>query len=101
MAKPGHSWSRRGSGKEKKEEEEEEEEGEDPVDAMIARTGCTAQHWALQECMAEQRDWRRCQPHVQALRHCMARWQRPRPEEPNPEQPQRSSPGGLRDPPQG
>nr|XP_027318140.2 cytochrome c oxidase assembly factor 4 homolog, mitochondrial [Anas platyrhynchos]XP_027318141.2 cytochrome c oxidase assembly factor 4 homolog, mitochondrial [Anas platyrhynchos] len=89
MAKPGHSWNRRRSKKE--EEEEEEEEGEDPVDAMIARTGCTVQHWALQECMAEQRDWRRCQPHVQAFRDCMARQQRPRPQDP--EQPQRSPPG--------
>nr|XP_009671774.1 PREDICTED: cytochrome c oxidase assembly factor 4 homolog, mitochondrial [Struthio camelus australis] len=51
---PGHKWSRPAK-------EEEEEEEEDPVDAMVARTGCAAQHYAVQECMAAQQDWRRCQ----------------------------------------
>ncbi|XP_031461972.1 cytochrome c oxidase assembly factor 4 homolog, mitochondrial [Phasianus colchicus] len=79
MAKPGHAWSRPKS---------QEEEEEDPVEAMVTRTGCAEQHWALQECMAEQRDWRRCQAQVQAFRQCMARQQRPHPEElhPNPSQ---------------
>uniref|UniRef100_A0A8C6YX89 CHCH domain-containing protein n=1 Tax=Nothoprocta perdicaria TaxID=30464 RepID=A0A8C6YX89_NOTPE len=67
---PGHRWSRPS----RKEEDEEEEE--DPVDAMVARTGCAAQHGALQECMGAQRDWRRCQEHVRALRDCMARHER-------------------------
>uniref|UniRef100_A0A8B9PNQ5 Cytochrome c oxidase assembly factor 4 homolog n=1 Tax=Apteryx owenii TaxID=8824 RepID=A0A8B9PNQ5_APTOW len=58
-----------------------EEEEEDPVDAMIARTGCTAQHHAVQECMAAQQDWRRCQAQVQAFRACMAERQRQRAEE--------------------
>ncbi|XP_025940965.1 cytochrome c oxidase assembly factor 4 homolog, mitochondrial [Apteryx rowi] len=76
MPGPGHKWSRPA-----KKEEEEEEEEEDPVDAMIARTGCTAQHHAVQECMAAQQDWRRCQVQVQAFRACMAERQRQRAEE--------------------
>ncbi|NWJ07312.1 COA4 factor, partial [Crypturellus undulatus] len=64
---PGHRWSRPAPQK------EDEDEEEDPVDAMVARTGCAAQHGALQDCMAEQRDWRRCQALVHALRDCMAR----------------------------
>uniref|UniRef100_A0A8V5HBH2 Uncharacterized protein n=1 Tax=Melopsittacus undulatus TaxID=13146 RepID=A0A8V5HBH2_MELUD len=48
------------------------EDEEDPVDAMVSRTGCMAQHRALQHCMAEQQDWRHCQPQVRAFRDCMA-----------------------------
>lgn len=70
MARPGHGRNRRSL------EKDEDEEGEDPVDAMISRTGCAAQHWELQECMAAQQDWRHCQPQVQAFRECMARRQR-------------------------
>ncbi|NXW52826.1 COA4 factor, partial [Nyctiprogne leucopyga] len=66
MARPGHGRSRRSL------EEDEGEEGEDPVDAMISRTGCLAQHRELQECMATQQDWRRCQPQVRAFGECMA-----------------------------
>ncbi|XP_048798345.1 cytochrome c oxidase assembly factor 4 homolog, mitochondrial isoform X1 [Lagopus muta] len=84
MAKPGHAWSRPKS---------QEEEEEDPVEAMVSRTGCAEQHWALQECMAEQRDWRRCQAQVQAFRQCMARQQRPHPEELHPNPPQCSPHG--------
>lgn len=85
MAKPGHAWSRPKS--------QEEEEEEDPVEAMVSRTGCAEQHWALQECMAEQRDWRRCQAQVQAFRQCMAQQQRPHPEELHPNPPH-CSPNG-------
>ncbi|NWV86196.1 COA4 factor, partial [Dasyornis broadbenti] len=70
MAKAGHAWSRA-----KTEQGEEEEEGEDPVDAMIARTGCLEQHRQLQECMAERQDWRHCQAEVRAFGACMARRQ--------------------------
>ncbi|OXB53985.1 hypothetical protein ASZ78_010109 [Callipepla squamata] len=84
MAKPGHAWSRPKS---------QEEEEEDPVDALVSRTGCAAQHWALQECMAEKRDWRHCQAQVQAFRQCMTRQQRPHPEEMHPN-PSHRSPHG-------
>ncbi|KFZ49369.1 hypothetical protein N321_00038, partial [Antrostomus carolinensis] len=71
MARPGHGRSHGGS----LEEEDEDEEGEDPVDAMISRTGCLAQHRELQECMARRQDWRHCQPQVRAFGECMARRQ--------------------------
>ncbi|XP_032833566.2 cytochrome c oxidase assembly factor 4 homolog, mitochondrial [Petromyzon marinus] len=55
---------------------DDDDEEEDPVDAMIARTGCAASHYAVQECMAATRDWRQCQPQVAALRDCMLAHQR-------------------------
>ncbi|XP_075122418.1 cytochrome c oxidase assembly factor 4 homolog, mitochondrial [Leptodactylus fuscus] len=58
-----------------------EEEEDDPVDRMIAQTGCTAFHYAVQECMAEHQDWRRCQDQVQDFRNCMQDYQRRRMEE--------------------
>ncbi|XP_059681397.1 cytochrome c oxidase assembly factor 4 homolog, mitochondrial [Gavia stellata] len=70
MARPGHARSRPSLA------EDEDEEAEDPVDAMISRTGCAAQHRELQECMAAQQDWRHCQPQVRAFGECMARRQR-------------------------
>ncbi|NXN95318.1 COA4 factor, partial [Rhinopomastus cyanomelas] len=62
MARPGHGRSHQA----------EKEEEEDPVDAMIARTGCLAQHQQLQDCMAEQKDWRHCQAQLRAFGQCMA-----------------------------
>lgn len=59
----------------------EEEEEEDPVDQMIARTGCTAFHYAVQECMAEHQDWRKCQAQVQNFKDCMQDYQKKRTEE--------------------
>ncbi|NWS66815.1 COA4 factor, partial [Crotophaga sulcirostris] len=68
MARPGHARPRPPV-------EEAEEEEEDPVDAMIARTGCLAPHRELQECMAARQDWRHCQPQLRAFGDCMARRQ--------------------------
>ncbi|NXJ72094.1 COA4 factor, partial [Rostratula benghalensis] len=68
MARPGHAWNRRPS--------EEDEDEEDPLEAMISRTGCAAQHRELQECMAAGQDWRRCQPQLRAFGECMAQRQR-------------------------
>ncbi|XP_062910987.1 cytochrome c oxidase assembly factor 4 homolog, mitochondrial [Mobula hypostoma] len=56
----------------------QEEEEEDPVDQMISRTGCASYHHAVQDCMAEHQDWRRCQGPVQAFKQCMADHQRER-----------------------
>ncbi|NWV00826.1 COA4 factor, partial [Upupa epops] len=64
MARPGHNRSH---------QPVEEEEDEDPVDAMIARTGCLVQHRQLQDCMAEWQDWRHCQAQLRAFGQCMAR----------------------------
>ncbi|XP_073404656.1 cytochrome c oxidase assembly factor 4 homolog, mitochondrial [Dendrobates tinctorius] len=60
---------------------QQDKEEEDPVDQMIARTGCTAFHYAVQECMAEHQDWRRCQDQVQDFRNCMQDYQTRRMEE--------------------
>ncbi|XP_075598734.1 cytochrome c oxidase assembly factor 4 homolog, mitochondrial [Balearica regulorum gibbericeps] len=68
MARPGHARSPPSL--------EADEDEEDPVDAMISRTGCVAQHQELQECMAARQDWRHCQPQVRAFGECMARRQR-------------------------
>ncbi|XP_075271089.1 cytochrome c oxidase assembly factor 4 homolog, mitochondrial [Opisthocomus hoazin] len=65
MARPGHARNRPSL--------EKDEEAEDPLDAMISRTGCVRQHRELQECMAERQDWRRCQAQVRAFGECMAR----------------------------
>ncbi|NXU60013.1 COA4 factor, partial [Turnix velox] len=54
----------------------EEEDEEDPVDTMISRTGCATQHQELQECMAQERDWRFCQNQLRAFRDCMVHHQR-------------------------
>nr|XP_033804684.1 cytochrome c oxidase assembly factor 4 homolog, mitochondrial isoform X2 [Geotrypetes seraphini]XP_033804686.1 cytochrome c oxidase assembly factor 4 homolog, mitochondrial isoform X2 [Geotrypetes seraphini]XP_033804687.1 cytochrome c oxidase assembly factor 4 homolog, mitochondrial isoform X2 [Geotrypetes seraphini] len=71
---PGHNWSR-------KVEREEQEEEEDPLDQMIFRSGCAAFHYALQECMSEQRDWRKCQQQVQLFKDCMQEQQKQRMQE--------------------
>ncbi|NXD28649.1 COA4 factor, partial [Spelaeornis formosus] len=73
MAKAGHAWS---SAAARRGEEEDEQEGEDPLDARIARSGCLEQHRQLQECMAEWKDWRRCQEQLRAFGACMARRER-------------------------
>uniref|UniRef100_UPI00358F0D28 cytochrome c oxidase assembly factor 4 homolog, mitochondrial isoform X2 n=1 Tax=Myxine glutinosa TaxID=7769 RepID=UPI00358F0D28 len=52
--------------------ENEEEEGGDPLDDMLSRTGCLQLHHAVQACIAETQDWRRCQKEVSAFRDCMA-----------------------------
>ncbi|XP_075054004.1 cytochrome c oxidase assembly factor 4 homolog, mitochondrial [Mixophyes fleayi] len=58
-----------------------QEDEEDPVDEMIGRTGCTAFHYAVQECMAEHQDWRKCQVQVQSFKDCMQDYQKKRMEE--------------------
>ncbi|KAK7104817.1 hypothetical protein V1264_019475 [Littorina saxatilis] len=47
------------------------EEEEDPVENMIKKTGCIQLHYAVQDCMGEHQDWRKCQPQVTEFRKCM------------------------------
>ncbi|XP_028839721.1 cytochrome c oxidase assembly factor 4 homolog, mitochondrial [Denticeps clupeoides] len=54
---------------------------DDPVDQMISRTGCAHLHFAVQECMAEHQDWRKCQPQVQNFKECMLSFQNKRKEQ--------------------
>lgn len=49
-----------------------EKEIEDPVERMLKRTGCMELHYQVQECIAEHRDWRKCQNEVKRFKECMA-----------------------------
>jgi hypothetical protein len=31
------------------------------VEQLLAKSGCAEEHYRVQECMVEHRDWRRCQ----------------------------------------
>ncbi|XP_069059931.1 cytochrome c oxidase assembly factor 4 homolog, mitochondrial [Pleurodeles waltl] len=54
---------------------------EDPLDQMISRTGCADAHYAVQECMAEHQDWRKCQKQVEHFKGCMVTYQKQKTEE--------------------
>ncbi|KAF6215530.1 hypothetical protein GE061_010286 [Apolygus lucorum] len=43
----------------------QESEPIDHVEEMLRRTGCIELHYKVQECIAEKRDWRKCQEEVQ------------------------------------
>lgn len=41
------------------------------IDGIIEKSGCSVTYFALEECMGEHdRDWRKCQEAVKALRSC-------------------------------
>jgi cytochrome c oxidase assembly factor 4 len=48
-----------------------EDSDEDPVELMLKKAGCLEKHYKVQECIAETKDWRQCQGHVEAFRICM------------------------------
>jgi len=48
---------------------------EDLVDKLLRQTGCSDQNFAVQECMFEHRDWRKCQDSVRAMKECMAAYE--------------------------
>lgn len=43
----------------------------DPVEAMLERTGCAKENFNLHMCMADKKDWRKCQDLVKQLKECM------------------------------
>lgn len=47
------------------------EDVEDPLEVMLKRTGCMELHFKVQECIAENQDWRKCQNEVKNFRLCM------------------------------
>ncbi|XP_013777141.1 cytochrome c oxidase assembly factor 4 homolog, mitochondrial-like [Limulus polyphemus] len=49
----------------------EDEEEDDPVEKMLKKTGCLELHYAVQECMADHKDWRKCQEQVAKFRACI------------------------------
>lgn len=44
---------------------------DDPVDEMIRKTGCLDKHYAIQFCMADHKDWRKCQVEVKDFQDCI------------------------------
>ena len=56
-------------------QKDEDDEEEDLVEKMLEKVGCAQEHYAVQECMSETRDWRQCQTHVKAFRQCIAKGQ--------------------------
>uniref|UniRef100_A0A914WXE8 CHCH domain-containing protein n=1 Tax=Plectus sambesii TaxID=2011161 RepID=A0A914WXE8_9BILA len=54
---------------------------EDPVESMIKKTGCLPLHYAVIDCMADHRDWRKCQPQVKEFQACVNEHQKKRSEE--------------------
>lgn len=51
----------------------DEDEEEDKVDAAIRKTGCSVENYAIQDCMFENKDWRKCQNEVKAFKECIMR----------------------------
>ncbi|KAL1444518.1 hypothetical protein MTO96_029825 [Rhipicephalus appendiculatus] len=43
------------------------------LEEMLKKTGCIDLHYAVQECMAEHRDWRKCQEAVRNFQMCIER----------------------------
>ncbi|KAI1295330.1 Cytochrome c oxidase assembly factor 4 -like protein, mitochondrial [Halotydeus destructor] len=70
MPSGGHHYERRA-----KQSTDGDDDEEDPVERMLKQTGCYDQHYAVQECMFENRDWRKCQDHVKTFKECMAKSQ--------------------------
>ena len=52
-------------------EKSNDDEEEDPVEKMLDKAGCAKEHYAVQECMAETKDWRKCQDHVKKFSECI------------------------------
>lgn len=51
---------------------DDDDDEEDPVEAMIAKTGCLEKHYAVQFCMADNKDWRKCQAEVKDFQLCIS-----------------------------
>ena len=46
------------------------EEEEDPYDIRIKKSGCAKYHYALQDCYAEHKDWRKCTKEMADFKKC-------------------------------
>jgi len=49
---------------------------EDPVISRIRKTGCLEKHFDVLECIAEFKDWRKCQEQVKAFRECISAYEK-------------------------
>ena len=50
-----------------------DDDEEDPVDRMMEKLGCGEQHYQVQLCMMENKDWRKCQDKVKDFKECIER----------------------------
>ncbi|XP_018579431.1 cytochrome c oxidase assembly factor 4 homolog, mitochondrial [Anoplophora glabripennis] len=50
----------------------------DPVEQMLKKTGCIDLHYKVQECIADTKDWRKCQDPVADFKKCMEQYQEKR-----------------------
>lgn len=60
---------------------DDDDDEEDPVEQMISKTGCLEKHYAVQFCMADNQDWRKCQDKVKDFQLCIQDYNRRRMEE--------------------
>lgn len=56
------------------ENDDDDDDEVDPVDEMIKKTGCTEQHNAVQDCIFDSKDWRKCQTEVKKFKECMIKY---------------------------
>ena len=54
-----------------KQKSEDDDDEEDLVDKMLKKAGCAEQHYKVQECMADTKDWRQCQHLVKDFKTCI------------------------------
>ena len=43
----------------------------DPAERMLKASGCLDSHYAVQACMVDHKDWRRCQDQVKLFKECI------------------------------
>ena len=53
--------------------EQKLEEEEDLVDKLLKKSGCTEEHYLVQECMVEHQDWRKCQKVLKNFQACISK----------------------------
>jgi len=51
---------------------------DDPVISKIRKTGCLEKHFDVLECIAESKDWRKCQEQVKSFRECITAYEKSR-----------------------
>lgn len=54
-----------------KKHDDADDDEEDPVDKMMEKIGCGEQHYQVQLCMMENKDWRKCQEPVRQFKLCV------------------------------
>ncbi|KAJ3114409.1 hypothetical protein HDU96_002121 [Phlyctochytrium bullatum] len=54
------------------------DEEEDEFVARIRRTGCFAEHEAMQDCYFDSKDWRKCRDEMRKFKECFAKHEKER-----------------------